>query len=135
MIGRPRRDAGFTLVEVLLAVAILGIGVLVIVGGMMTSIKVSDQGRRSAEALNYIRAYAESVAGETYKTCATSTDYASYTPPAAYSRSLVVSNWDAATKTFPGSCPAFPDSGLQRITLTITAPDSTTEVLTVAKRI
>ncbi|MDX6593317.1 MAG: hypothetical protein QOJ13_2513, partial [Gaiellales bacterium] len=55
------RDAGLTLVEVLLAVAILGIGVTAIVGGMMTSIKSSDMERRAADGQTAMRAYAEAV--------------------------------------------------------------------------
>ena len=59
------REAGFTLVELLLAIAILGIGVVTVVGGMMTSIHVSDLGRRQAEGQVQLRAYAEAVAGAT----------------------------------------------------------------------
>jgi prepilin-type N-terminal cleavage/methylation domain-containing protein len=130
-----RREHGFTLVEMLLAVSILGVGVLTVVSGMMTSIRTSDLQRHSAEAQTAIRAYAEAVAGATYQDCATS--YAGgFGAPSGFSLSQTVTYWvpSGSSGSFAGACPS-PDQGLQRITLTVAATDGrATETLSLAKR-
>lgn len=127
-------DDGFTLVEMLLAVAILGLGVLTVVGGMMTSILVSDLGRRSADGQGALRTYAEAVANDTYSNCATTYPAAGFSVPAGYSTTLAVSYWDPSATSFIATCPAT-DAGLQRVRLTITANDGRgSESVVVAKR-
>lgn len=129
--GRVRDDAGFTLVELLLAVGILGISGVALVGGMMTSIQVSDLGRRQAEGQGQVRAYAEAVAGAAYANCATSYS-TSYNPPAGYTAAMTVAYWDG-TAAFTSTCGT--DTGLQRVTLTISATDGRgSETLAIAKR-
>jgi prepilin-type N-terminal cleavage/methylation domain-containing protein len=125
------QEAGFTLVELLLAVAILGVGVLTIVGGMMTSIQVSDLGRRQAEGQTQLRAYAEAVAGATYANCATSYT-TSYSAPSGYTAAMVVAYWDG-TSAFTATCGT--DKGLQRVTLTIATDDGRgSESVAIVKR-
>jgi prepilin-type N-terminal cleavage/methylation domain-containing protein len=131
----PRRpvagEAGFTLVEVLLTVAILGVGVVVVVGGLMTSIKVSAQGSRSAEGQVAIRAYAESVAGVAYSPCATTYPAPGFAAPAGWTAAPpAVSYWTGSA--FSATCGT--DSGLQRVRLRLTATDGTTESVSIAKR-
>lgn len=117
---RDRHDGGFTLVEMLLAVAILGIGVLSLVAGMATSIKISDLGRRNAEAQGLIRSYAETVAGSAYVACAST--YSGWTAPSGWTAAPVtVTYWNSSTGTFDGTCGA--DSGLQRLTLAVSSTD------------
>ncbi|MDQ1621416.1 MAG: hypothetical protein QOE19_3985 [Actinomycetota bacterium] len=129
------RDAGLTLVEVLLAVAILGIGVTAIVGGMMTSIKSSDMERRAADGQTAMRAYAEAVAGATYAACASSYTATGFTAPAGFSASMTVTYWNASTSSFGSSCTVPTDSGLQKVALTVAATDGrATETLSIAKR-
>jgi prepilin-type N-terminal cleavage/methylation domain-containing protein len=129
--GMP--DAGFSLVETLIAVAILGIGVVAVVGGMMTSITVSDLDRRQAEGQTALRAYAESVAGDTYTGCASAYPAAAFSAPPGWTASMAVAYWSTATSTFVAACGT--DSGLQRVTLTMTATDGRgSESLRLAKR-
>ena len=129
-----RRDEGFTLVEMLLAISILGVGILAIVGGMMTSIQVSDLARRQAEGMGSIRSYAEAVAADTYVGCATSYPGSGFTVPSGWTSSVAVSYWSPATSTFASTCGS--DSGFQRVTLTLTASDGRdTEVLRIDKRL
>lgn len=134
MAGQPvgsARDRGLTLVEVLLAVSILGIGVTSLVGGMMTSITVSSRGQQSAEGLSAIRAYAEAVSAASYADCATSYPAPGFTAPAGWSAATpVVSYWNGSS--FTATCGT--DRGLQKVTLRLTAADGAVETVAIAKR-
>jgi len=125
-------EAGFTLVDTVVGVAILGIGVSTVLAGMATSITVSDIGRSSAEAQIAVRSYAEQVAVATYADC-TSSYATGFTAPSGYSATQVVAYWDAGTSTFTATCGT--DTGLQRVSLTVASSDGrSSEVQLVAKR-
>jgi hypothetical protein len=114
-----------------MTVAILGVGVVVVVGGMMTSIKVSAQGSQAAEGQVAIRAYAEAVAGVSYTPCAATYAAPGFTAPSGWTAAApTVAYWNGST--FAASCGT--DSGLQRVTLRLTASDGTVESLRIAKR-
>ncbi len=130
---RPGTEAGFTLVEVLVAVAILGIGVVSVVGAMMTSVTVGDLSRRQADGQTAVRAWAEALAGDPYTACASSYPATGFAVPSGWTGSMTVSYWSAASTSFVATCGT--DSGLQRLTLTLTADDGRdTETLRLAKR-
>jgi prepilin-type N-terminal cleavage/methylation domain-containing protein len=129
----PVSDAGFSLVETLIAVAILGLGVVTVVGGMMTSITIGDLERRQAEGQTALRAYAEAVDGDTYTGCATSYPAAAFSAPTGWTAAITVAYWSTATSTFTSTCGT--DSGLQRITLTVSGTDGRgSESLRLGKR-
>ncbi|MDX6229600.1 MAG: hypothetical protein QOI76_2990 [Frankiales bacterium] len=121
--------------ELLLTVAIMGIAIVTIVGGAMTSILDSDYNHKQADASNVVQAYADSVAALAYQPCSASYVPA-YTPPTGYVVGVVGTEyWDTVTSAFISTCPAA-DYGLERLTLQVTSTDSrANEVLQVEKRI
>jgi prepilin-type N-terminal cleavage/methylation domain-containing protein len=139
--GAPcdRGDAGFTLVEVLLAVAILGISVVTVIGGMMTLITVTHQDRGKADGQIAIRRYADFVMDQPYVACPASAAYGNgYTDNGWIPTAPDVTYWrptgSGRTGTF-GACPTT-DTGIQRVTLTVASIDDpgTTLTLVVVKR-
>jgi type II secretory pathway pseudopilin PulG len=127
-------------VELILTVAIMGIAIVTIVGGAMTSILDSDYNHKQADASNILRAYADSVAAMAYQPCLASYSPA-YSPPTGYSVSIISTEyWDTTTNAFIssaslGSCPTA-DFGFERLTLQVTSTDSrANETLQVEKRI
>ncbi len=136
---------GETLVEVLVAVVILGIAGVAIMSGLMLSVKASDMHRKETTGGAYVRSYAEAiqryVASGHYTSCAAANDYnvaavtnqisdlpSSFTPNQAAARS-VGPNGVAA------SLPCSSDSGLQQVTLSVKSNDGRAdETLTVVLR-
>ncbi len=105
-------DRGETLLELVVAVAIMAVAVVAIVGGMSTSIMVSDIHRKQARAGAAARDYAEAavtwVAGGHYDASATPRYDATtvgYAAPSGYTAAAVsVSCWDgAAWKACPST--------------------------------
>lgn len=154
MSTRPsgRSEAGTTLIELLVAVAIMGIAFVTILGGIGTAIIGSDAQRRDASAGLVLTSAAERVVAEAdpyaYVPCAT--DYQDPAPPPArYSVTVnSVAFWDTSSNRFVAPAeipfcdptnPAFPaDGGLQLIELSVTSSTGTrppqVEVLQVVKR-
>ncbi len=136
-------DEGFSLAEILVTIVIVGITFTAILGGLMTSIRVSDLQRTEATADAVARSAAEWVKDSfrtPYQNCAVVADYSPYLAalptPSGYSATITnVEYWDgaapAASGTYslsPGppdhiqpSCSA--DKGLQRITIVATSLD------------
>jgi prepilin-type N-terminal cleavage/methylation domain-containing protein len=82
----PARDDGFTLVEVLVALAILTAAVATIVAALGTAGNTSDRHRKQAQDEVVIRAWAEAIEGAAFS--CTATTYAAatlgVTVPAGY---------------------------------------------------
>ena len=130
-------DRGETLVELLVATVILGIAVVAVVGGLASSILISDVHRKQAQAGVTVRDYAEAVqaavatAQGNYVACPSAPGYGPasaavaatvFTVPAGYTATASVRYWDEAGSTF-GSCPAGGDTGVQQVTLTVASND------------
>ena len=136
-------STGETLIELIIAVAIMGITVVAIVGGIATSILMSDIHRKQTTAGAYVRSYAEAV--QTYVAAGnfdatTSPDYgastvltpntwAQFTAPntGINSPDVSVRCWDDAQQKFPeppagNGCTA--GSTLQQVTLNVSSTDS-----------
>jgi type II secretory pathway pseudopilin PulG len=156
-----RRDTGETLVELLVAVVVMGIAAAALVGGIATSITMSDIHHKQATAGTAVRDYAEALqnaiaTNAKYTPCASASAYAAsaigYTAPAGYTAQVVAPNgvayWEDATTSptmspggFATTCPtkvngvANNDSGLQKISLQVASNDArATETLTIIIR-
>jgi prepilin-type N-terminal cleavage/methylation domain-containing protein len=139
---RIRGEAGFSLPEIILTIAIVGIAFAAILGGMATSIVVSDVHRKQATADALARSAAEAVKDQAvaYVSCAGPNAYADALPaaPSGYSVSITaVAYWDGTSSnpmTFSGTCPS-PDRGAQRITVVARSTDGrASETLEFVKR-
>ena len=140
----PRRlgdEDGFSLVEVLVTIVIVGIAFAAILGAMVTSITVSDLHRKQASADALVRSGAEAVKDHTvaYAPCGGPNAYAPALPSAPSGYSVSVSSvqyWDGTSTNpaaFSGSCGT--DQGLQKITIVAASSDGrATETLEILKR-
>ena len=129
-------EEGLSLVELLVAVAILGIAFVTILGGMGTAVLISDVHRKQATAGTALREYAEAVEAAAYQECSAGNQPVyPYTPPAGFTASMgTVDVWNGNTPAGFVACSAN-DRGLQRMRLTVASDDGrATETVQVLKR-
>jgi type II secretory pathway pseudopilin PulG len=127
--SRWSADRGETLIELLVAILIMGIAVVAVVGGLLASVKFSDVHRKQATGGADARSYAEAVgryvAGDQYVECAAPSAYApatvGFAAPSGFTAAVAsVEYWNAGTRTFTGTCSS---SGLQRVTVQVASTD------------
>ena len=124
-----------TLVEILVALSILGIAVVTIVNGLGTASIASDYHRKQVNADTVIRSYAEALKERIrvggYKTCpAVASDYAMPTSvwPSSWTTGYTVSITSikylqsSSGSTFSTTCPAT-DQGAQQLSLSASSSD------------
>ncbi len=135
--ARLGADAGFTLIELIVAVAILAIAFTVIVGGMGTAIVVSDFHRKQTTAETVLRNYAEAIEGAGYVACSSagpgSYVTSSVTIPTNFNSvtSIPVASWNGSSST---SCPSA-DTGSEIVSLSVSSTDGrVSEKLDIVKR-
>lgn len=131
---RLRDEQGETLVEVLVAVLILGVAGVAILAGLQLSITTSDIHRKQTTGGAYARSYAEAI--ERYVASATG-HYVACAPADAYSPATVgfdsqlpvgfTGTQAAALRVAPdggpaGSCSGN-DTGVQQVTITVSSSD------------
>jgi prepilin-type N-terminal cleavage/methylation domain-containing protein len=143
----PTSEDGFSLAEILVTIAIVGIACSALLGGLMTSISASALQQKQATADGVARSTAEWLKDSVrvpYVNCAGTNAYSlSGVPvPTGFSVSVTaVDYWNGATPAvgayapvFQSSCPS-PDTGLQRITVVARSSDGqATESLQLLKR-
>ncbi len=131
-------DDGATLLELIVAVVIMGITVVAVLGGLMTSIQTSDLHRKQATAGTYARDYAETVnryvAAGNYAPCAGHANYAAafatVPVPSGFKDPVAsVRYWDpawtagSAASPWVSSCTTSSDVGLQQVTVQVESTD------------
>ena len=120
--GRPRRDAGLSLTEVLVSVVLLGSVVVVLIGSLVTLVRASSTLRNEVSTDAMLRSAAEAVVSQrsTYVDCADPGTYESTLPidPDGEIDVIVeaVQIWDGSSPpAFSSGCTV--DTGVALITL------------------
>lgn len=148
MTRRTRTEAGESLLEIVVSVAILGLGVVALLGGLATAVAGSSLHRDQANVSAVLTAAGERVKFAPYKKCAKDTDYLipftyeGWTGPAPQ---FSVADWDGGTYvirdwtkvTPPRPCDQYDDLGFhqQLVTLTVATSDGRVKkTLSVVKR-
>jgi type II secretory pathway pseudopilin PulG len=126
------RERGETLLELLIGLAIISIAVVAVIGGLVTSVLVSDIHRKQSTAGAAVRDYAENVekyvAGTGYTACASPAAYApgavGFSAPSGYAASAVTVRYWSGTAWTAGSCTGPTDVGLQQLTIQVASADT-----------
>jgi len=141
-----RSEAGFSLAETVVTVAIVAITFVALLTAMQVSITVSAGHRSASVADTILRSSAELVKDPTasaYVNCAIPSSYplTSISVPSGYTAAITeIRYWDgtlpsggAYTPAFTASCPGT-DQGLQQVTLSVTSSDGAVQRIQVVKR-
>jgi Tfp pilus assembly protein PilV len=117
---RPANDQGETLIELIIAIAIMGIAVVAIVSGIATSILMSDVHRKQATAGTIARDDAEILVSSGYSTSC------NYTVPASSGFTVLingVSHWDSTVLPTPKFVAGCADTGLHKVSIKVSSTD------------
>ncbi len=126
--ARRRGAGGFTLPEMIVTIAILGIAIVGMVGGLFGLVVARETHRQVARAGAYAYTYAEAVKAAAYEDCTDPGAYSGVTAAApSYTLAVVeVACWngDQPASFTAGSAPGAVDSGAQRVALSVSGPTS-----------
>jgi prepilin-type N-terminal cleavage/methylation domain-containing protein len=132
-------QTGATLVEVLIALALVGILVLALASGMLTLITTSAETTKQQQIELALGSFTESLKSGPYTKCAAlvaGSPYPNTTawvpPQSSMTASLVkIEYWDKSSTSFIAACPATGDQGTQRLTVQVNFEDrsSTAQVV------
>ena len=134
MTRRAEAEAGLTLLEVIVTVAILGVLFVVLTGGTAASVFGSEVHRKQATAETVLRTYAEAVKAVAYVACGTNLSPSTGgVAPAGYDKQPpTVKAWDGSAFV---ACPTADTHGLQLVSLEVRSSDGrAAERIDVVKR-
>lgn len=135
-------EQGETLLELVVAISILGVCVVAIAAGFAMSVRISAIHREQASAGAYARDYAEfldtAVAGGGYQPCATTATYPAYSTPdtsqAGFTASIVKVSYWTTSGWAAGGCTVSNDLGLQQVTLQVASPKTSEQLVVVLRK-
>ncbi|HEV7205256.1 MAG TPA: type II secretion system protein [Jatrophihabitans sp.] len=120
---RPRHEErGETLLELIVAIGILGVCVLAVGTGLALAIKVSSTHREAADAGTYLHNYAEQLSASYVCGTAVPAPAAGVAMPGFGTPSVSVTYWDGSAFTL-ASCPGT-DPGLEQMKISLASSDS-----------
>ena len=137
---RGSKEHGVTLVELLVAVVIMGIAFVAILSAIGTAIIVSDVHKRQATAETVLQSWAETLKSVPYQANpgnAYNYDTLGLPPKAGYTPAAAQVQCDGNLTTNAFDSPAAPpcsSPGLQQVTLTVTTARGVTKTTSVLKR-
>ena len=125
--GSRSSQAGATLVEVLIALALVGILVLALASGMLTLIKTSSETTKQQQVELALGSFTESLKSGPYTKCAELGADGQYPDTAAWvpsqqtmtAKLVKIEYWDKSSTSFVAACPASGDQGTQRLTVQV----------------
>jgi hypothetical protein len=123
-----KNDEGVALVEIVIAIVLLGGAIAALMGAITTATMGSKTHRDLATQDTVVRSYAEAVKREVRETCTVGGTFsmASYTPPAGYTPTVSSTNCPSAVSGTDGA---------PVLTVTVTGPTGTVKTMNVAVRI
>jgi type II secretory pathway pseudopilin PulG len=125
---RGSAERGESLLELVVAIALMGMAIVAVMSGLTTTVLLSDVQRKEATAASTVRNYAEAlqqfVASGHYVACANAGSYAvpGFTPPSGFTARIVagsVQYWAGAL--WLPLC--LPDRGLQKLRVLVESTD------------
>ena len=142
---RRTSEAGESLVEIVVAVAILGLGVVALLGGLGTAVSTSGLHRRQADVSAVLTAASERVKLADYMACAGAAEYLDSPATFAYpgfdrtDLSFTIRDWNgvAFVPRDATTCRQLEDLGYreQLVTLTVVGPaGNVSQTLPIVKR-
>lgn len=113
----PRGEKGFTLIEIIITIFLLGIGLTVLIEGLALAVQNADRNRDRVTMLNLAKSQLEDVMKQTYDPIPSA--YPTITPsPSRYSISISVSV--PVNYTYPSPYPTPAEETVQLVEVTVT---------------
>ena len=119
-----RGQRGETLLELVIAISLMGLAIVAVMAGLTTTVLLSDVQKKQATAVTLVRSYAEAlqkfVADGHYVACATSYTVPGFPVPAGFTaKTGSVQYWTGGL--WLPLC--LPDRGLQKVRVSVASAD------------
>lgn len=123
-------EGGFTLVEELVTIAVIGLGIVILV----TMITTGAIGVRNVDDLvtaeSLSRSQSELIKNAPYQSNPNTSPYPTVSPVSEYSVSVTIEYWDASTETFT---PTWHNDGMQKIIVSVSSDGDTLKQISTYK--